>query len=90
VERTEAAGETAVVTKAAVICDSRDGWLRFSQQPIGFFHLAFDDGGPRCAIRPATSLGNNWVDVPNSTGVNSVTITINPAHGAQFYRLVYY
>jgi autotransporter-associated beta strand protein len=36
----------------------------------------------------ATGLGTNWVDVPNSTGVNAVTNAINPINGAVFYRLV--
>jgi autotransporter-associated beta strand protein len=33
-------------------------------------------------------LGTNWVDVPGSTTVNSVTNTINPANGSVFYRMV--
>ncbi|HTB83173.1 MAG TPA: hypothetical protein VK742_05920, partial [Candidatus Sulfotelmatobacter sp.] len=32
-------------------------------------------------------LGNNWVDVPNSSTTNSVTININPANGTVFYRM---
>ena len=36
-----------------------------------------------------TGLGTNWVTVPNSTLVNSNNITVNPAAGAVFYRLVY-
>ena len=37
----------------------------------------------------ATGLGTNWVTVPGSTAVNSVTNTVNPANGSVFYRLVY-
>lgn len=32
---------------------------------------------------------NNWVTVPGSTSVNSVSFPIDPANGAVFYRLVY-
>ncbi|MGC3958514.1 MAG: autotransporter-associated beta strand repeat-containing protein [Verrucomicrobiota bacterium] len=35
----------------------------------------------------ATGLSNNWVDVPGSTATNSVTIPVNSANGAVFYRL---
>jgi len=34
-------------------------------------------------------LSTNWVSVPGSTTVNSVTNTINPANGAVFYRMIY-
>ena len=34
-------------------------------------------------------LSNNWVAVPGSTTVNTVTLPINAASGAVFYRLVY-
>ena len=37
----------------------------------------------------ATGLGTNWVDVPNSTAVHSVTNIVNPASGTVFYRMVY-
>jgi autotransporter-associated beta strand protein len=33
--------------------------------------------------------GGTWTDIPNSTSVNSVNITINPANGTVFYRMVY-
>jgi autotransporter-associated beta strand protein len=33
-------------------------------------------------------LGTNWVEVPGSVSVNSVTLTFDPANGAVFYRLV--
>ena len=32
-------------------------------------------------------LNNNWVDMPGSTSVDSVTNTINPTNGAVFYRM---
>lgn len=34
-------------------------------------------------------LGTNWVNVPNSTTVDSIAFPINPANGAVFYRLAY-
>jgi autotransporter-associated beta strand protein len=37
----------------------------------------------------ATGLGSNWSDVAGSTAVNSVNVTINPANGTVFYRMVY-
>jgi len=37
----------------------------------------------------SAGLGTNWVDVPGSASVRSVTNTINPAHGSVFYRLHY-
>jgi hypothetical protein len=37
----------------------------------------------------ATGLGTNWVNVPNSTSVDTVTNTIDPAQGSVFYRLAY-
>ena len=37
----------------------------------------------------AVGLGNNWVNVTGSSLVNTESITINPANGAVFYRLVY-
>jgi uncharacterized protein YjdB len=36
-----------------------------------------------------TGLGTNWVNVPGSTSVISVTNAINPANGNVFYRLAY-
>jgi autotransporter-associated beta strand protein len=36
-----------------------------------------------------TGLNSNWVDVPGSTGVNSMNFTISPANGAVFFRMVY-
>jgi hypothetical protein len=36
-----------------------------------------------------TGLASNWVDVAGSTTVNSVTVTIDPANGTVFYRMVY-
>ncbi len=36
-----------------------------------------------------TGLASNWVDVAGSTSVNTTTITVNPANGAVFYRMVY-
>jgi hypothetical protein len=36
----------------------------------------------------ASGLGNNWVYVTDGT-VSSTNITVNPANGAVFYRLVY-
>ena len=37
----------------------------------------------------ATGLYTNWVDVPNTATVSSVTNAINAANGAVFYRMVY-
>jgi fibronectin-binding autotransporter adhesin len=37
----------------------------------------------------ATGLGTNWVDVPNTATVNSVTNALDPAAGSVFYRMVY-
>jgi autotransporter-associated beta strand protein len=36
-----------------------------------------------------TGLSGNWVDVAGSTTVNSVTVTLDPAVGTVFYRMVY-
>jgi hypothetical protein len=35
----------------------------------------------------ATGLSNNWFDVPGSATTNSVTMPVNSANGAVFYRL---
>jgi autotransporter-associated beta strand protein len=37
----------------------------------------------------STGLGTNWVDVPGTSTVNSVTNTINTANGTVFYRMIY-
>ncbi|HEX3856046.1 MAG TPA: DUF5703 domain-containing protein [Verrucomicrobiae bacterium] len=37
----------------------------------------------------ASGLGTNWVTLPGSESVTGTNITINPASGAVFYRLVY-
>jgi autotransporter-associated beta strand protein len=37
----------------------------------------------------ATGLGTNWVTLPGSDAVITTNLTINPANGAVFYRLVY-
>ena len=37
----------------------------------------------------ANGLGGNWATVPDSTNVMATNITINPANGAVFLRLVY-
>ncbi len=34
-------------------------------------------------------LGANWVDVPNSTTTNQISIPIDPGNGNVFYRLIY-
>jgi hypothetical protein len=39
--------------------------------------------------RFGSSLGSNWVTVPNSTNVYSTNIVINPADGSVFLRLFY-
>jgi len=36
----------------------------------------------------SVGLNTNWTDVPGSASVNSVTLTIDPANGTAFYRLV--
>jgi fibronectin-binding autotransporter adhesin len=36
-----------------------------------------------------TGLNTNWVDVAGATTVNSVNVTMNPANGTVFYRMVY-
>ena len=37
----------------------------------------------------SAGLGSGWTDVPGSTSVDSVSVTINPANGTVFYRMVY-
>ena len=37
----------------------------------------------------SSGLGSGWTDVAGSTTVNSVNMTINPANGTLFYRMVY-
>jgi hypothetical protein len=37
----------------------------------------------------ATGLGTNWVTLPGSDAVTSTNISIDPANGGAFYRLVY-
>jgi autotransporter-associated beta strand protein len=37
----------------------------------------------------SAGLGTNWVNVPGSSTNNRVSVTINPANGAVFYRMVY-
>ena len=36
-----------------------------------------------------TGLGTNWISLPGSASVNSVTNPINTANGSVFYRLAY-
>ncbi len=38
---------------------------------------------------PGTGLGTNWMEVPGSAQVNTVTNMMNPAKGAVFYRMIY-
>jgi fibronectin-binding autotransporter adhesin len=38
---------------------------------------------------PNAGLTTNWFDVPGSTATNHVIMTINPANGSVFYRLLY-
>ncbi|MGA2788531.1 MAG: glycosyl hydrolase family 28 protein [Verrucomicrobiota bacterium] len=38
---------------------------------------------------PDAGLGNNWVNVPNSTATNQYFLPINPTNGSVFLRLVY-
>jgi hypothetical protein len=37
----------------------------------------------------STGLGTNWVTVPGSTSLTNLSIPVDPANGAVFYRLVY-
>jgi hypothetical protein len=37
----------------------------------------------------AKGLGSNWIDVPGSSSVTSITVTVNPANPVVFYRLRY-
>lgn len=37
----------------------------------------------------AQGLGNNWVEVPNSTTTNQFTFPVDPTVGTVFYRLIY-
>jgi hypothetical protein len=37
----------------------------------------------------SSGLGTNWVTIPGSDAVVSTNLTINPANGSVFYRLVY-
>lgn len=51
-----------------------------------------DHTGWRLQVQTNSStvgLSSNWVTVPGSTSVNSVTATINPTNGAVFYRMVF-
>jgi len=36
-----------------------------------------------------TGLGTNWVDVPGSTTVSNVSMTIDPSNGTVFFRMVF-
>ena len=36
-----------------------------------------------------TGISSNWVDVPGSTMVNNVSMTIDPANGVVFFRMVF-
>jgi len=36
-----------------------------------------------------SGLGTNWVDVPNATATNAVSVPLNPANPAVFLRMVY-
>jgi len=38
---------------------------------------------------PGIGLNANWVDVAGSTTTSSVTVTVSPANGSVFYRLVF-
>jgi autotransporter-associated beta strand protein len=38
---------------------------------------------------PGIGLGGNWVDVPGLAGTNQVSLPIDPANGAVFYRMVF-
>jgi autotransporter-associated beta strand protein len=51
-----------------------------------------DHTGWRLQVQTNTvsvGLRSNWVDVAGSTTVNSVSVTINPANGSVFFRMVY-
>jgi hypothetical protein len=37
----------------------------------------------------ATGLNTNWITIPASEAVNSTNMTIDPANGSVFYRLIY-
>ena len=37
----------------------------------------------------STGLSTNWVAVPNSQNMTSITVTMNPTNGTVFYRMVY-
>ena len=37
----------------------------------------------------SAGIGANWANVPGSTATNQITITVNPANGCVFYRLIY-
>jgi hypothetical protein len=37
----------------------------------------------------AAGLGNNWVDVPESTTTNQITIPVDAGNGSVFYRMIY-
>jgi autotransporter-associated beta strand protein len=39
--------------------------------------------------RLTSGSGTNWINVPNSTNVNQVTVSINPTGGSVFFRLAY-
>jgi hypothetical protein len=51
-----------------------------------------DHTGWRLQVQTNTvsvGLRSNWVDVAGSTTVNGISVTINPANGTVFYRMVY-
>jgi hypothetical protein len=36
-----------------------------------------------------TGLSNNWVTVPGSDSITNLGVTVDPANGVTFYRLMY-
>jgi hypothetical protein len=49
--------------------------------------ISWPIAGGRLQVQ-TNGLGTNWSDVPNSTTANHITVSIDPANGNAFYRLV--
>jgi hypothetical protein len=48
-----------------------------------------DHLGWRLQVQTNSLNDSNWVDVPNSAYLNSTNLTLDPANGSVFFRLVY-
>jgi len=95
VSATNATGESAnsIQASAVPLPSSASTNLNFKMSGNQLqFSWPTDHIGWTLQVQTNTSsigLGTNWVSVPGSTSVNSLTNTINPANGSVFYRLFY-